>query len=32
VRIYGISTFLMTYDYRMVDGQAVHTSKELAER
>ena len=32
VRIYGISTFLMTYDYKMVDGQAVHTTKELAER
>ena len=32
VRIYGLSTFLMTYDYKMVDGQAVHTSHELAKR
>jgi hypothetical protein len=29
VRIAGESTFSMTYDYHMVDGQAVNTSPKL---
>jgi hypothetical protein len=33
VRIAGMSTFSMTYDYQMVDGHAVNaTSKLLASR
>jgi hypothetical protein len=33
VRMAGLSTFSMTYDYQMVDGQAVNTApKELAAR
>jgi hypothetical protein len=29
VRIAGLSTFSMTYDYQMVDGQAVNTAPEV---
>ncbi len=29
VRIAGMSTFSMTYDYNMVDGQAVNDSPSL---
>jgi hypothetical protein len=29
VRIAGMSTFSMTYDYQLVDGQAVNASPRL---